>query len=84
MQIIRGRIANIENLHIGVHEKAVVDIKGLGKERAFVEFRGRKTMDLLKGFISGDTVQIVASLEASESRAGVKFNNLIACEITKG
>ncbi len=83
MQIVKGTITSVENLEIGVHVKAVVDVKCLGRERGFIEFRGKNMMELLKPFKVGDRVQIVASLEAAVSKAGVRFNNLIAYSIEK-
>lgn len=81
MQIIRGTIQKIEEHQIGVHEKAIVDVKGIGRERAFIEFKGKNMMETLKPFKDGSKVEIVASLEASISNAGVRFNNLIAYKI---
>lgn len=83
MQVIKGKVENVENLQIGVHEKAIVDVKGIGRERAFVEFRGKAMMDQLAAVKIGERVEIVASLEANVSKAGVRFNNLIAFSINK-
>lgn len=78
---ITGNIENIEYRNTAGHEKKVVTIVPDHRQRAFVEFRGRK-MDDLHGLKENDEIQVNVMLEGKISKnSGIQYNNLVAQEI---
>ncbi|KGO78665.1 MULTISPECIES: hypothetical protein [Flavobacterium] len=78
---ITGNIENIEYRNTAGHEKKVVTIVPDHRQRAFVEFRGRK-MDDLHGLKENDEIQVSVMLEGKISKnSGIQYNNLVAQEI---
>ncbi|MFL9836979.1 hypothetical protein ABS768_05675 [Flavobacterium sp. ST-75] len=78
---ITGNIENIEYRNTAGHEKKVVTIVPDHRQRAFVEFRGRK-MDELHGLKENDEIQVNVMLEGKISKnSGIQYNNLVAQEI---
>ena len=75
---ITGNIENIEYRNTAGHEKKVVTIIPDHRQRAFVEFRGRK-MDDLHGLKENDEIQVSVMLEGKISKnSGIQYNNLVA------
>lgn len=78
---ITGNIEHIEYRNTAGHEKKVVTIVPDHRQRAFVEFRGRK-MDDLHGLKENDEIQVSVMLEGKISKnSGIQYNNLVAQEI---
>lgn len=75
---ITGNIESIEYRNTAGHEKKVVTIIPDHRQRAFVEFRGRK-MDDLHGLKENDEIQVSVMLEGKISKnSGIQYNNLVA------
>lgn len=79
---ITGNIESIEYRNTAGHEKKVVTIIPDHRQRAFVEFRGRK-MDDLHGLKENDEIQVSVMLEGKVSKnSGIQYNNLVAQSVT--
>ncbi|QEE50135.1 hypothetical protein FUA48_11245 [Flavobacterium alkalisoli] len=75
---ITGNIESIEYRNTAGHEKKVVTIIPDHRQRAFVEFRGRK-MDDLHGLKENDEIQVSVMLEGKISKnSGIQYNNFVA------
>ena len=75
---ITGTIESIEYRNTAGHEKKVVTIVPDHRQRAFVEFRGRRMEDL-EPFKEHDDIQVDVSLEGKTSKnSGIQYNNLVA------
>lgn len=80
---ITGNIESIEYRNTAGHEKKVVTLIPDHRQRAFVEFRGRK-MDDLAGLKENDEVRVLVMLEGKISKnSGIQYNNLVAQEVLK-
>ncbi|RZJ80795.1 MAG: hypothetical protein EOO20_25685 [Chryseobacterium sp.] len=78
---ITGTIESIEYRNTAGHEKKVVTLAPDGRQRAFVEFRGRR-MEELDQFRENDEIEVVVSLEGKISKSsGIQYNNLVAQEV---
>lgn len=79
--IITGVIESIEYRKTAGHEKKVVTLLPDERQRAFVEFRGRK-MEKLDGVKEGDKVSVKVILEGKTSKnSGINYNNLVCTEL---
>jgi len=79
---IKGTIESIEYRNTAGHEKKVVTLVPDHRQRAFVEFRGRR-MDDLARFKEEDEIQVSVTLEGKISKnSGIQYNNLVAQEVT--
>lgn len=77
MMTITGTIESIEYRNTAGHEKKVVTIVPDHRQRAFVEFRGRR-MDDLAAFRENDEIKVEVSLEGKTSKnSGIQYNNLV-------
>ena len=75
---IKGTIESIEYRNTAGHEKKVVTLVPDHRQRAFVEFRGRR-MDDLAPFRENDEIQVSVTLEGKISKnSGIQYNNLVA------
>jgi len=75
---ITGTIESIEYRNTAGHEKKVVTLAPDGRQRAFVEFRGRR-MDDLDAYKENDEIQVAVTLEGKISKnSGIQYNNLVA------
>lgn len=75
---IKGTIESIEYRNTAGHEKKVVTLVPDHRQRAFVEFRGRK-MDDLTSFKENDEIAVEVTLEGKISKnSGIQYNNLVA------
>lgn len=75
---ITGNIENIEYRNTAGHEKKVVTILPGYRQKAFVEFRGKRMADLdhLK---ENDEIEVTVTLEGKISKnSGIQYNNLVA------
>jgi len=78
---IKGTIENIEYRNTAGHEKRVVTLVPDHRQRAFVEFRGRR-MDDLHGYKENDEIQVDVTLEGKVSKnSGIQYNNLVVQEV---
>jgi hypothetical protein len=78
---IKGTIESIEYRNTAGHEKKVVTLVPDHRQRAFVEFRGRR-MDDLAAFKENDEIQVSVTLEGKISKnSGIQYNNLVAQEV---
>ncbi|MDV6169566.1 hypothetical protein R1T16_14110 [Flavobacterium sp. DG1-102-2] len=78
---IKGTIENIEYRNTAGHEKKVVTLVPDHRQRAFVEFRGRR-MDDLHGYKENDEIQVDVTLEGKVSKnSGIQYNNLVVQEV---
>lgn len=78
---IKGTIEHIEYRNTAGHEKKVVTLVPDHRQKAFVEFRGRR-MDDLHGFKENDEIQVNVSLEGKTSKnSGIQYNNLVVQEV---
>jgi len=78
---IKGTIENIEYRNTAGHEKKVVTLVPDHRQRAFVEFRGRR-MDDLNGYKENDEIQVDVTLEGKISKnSGIQYNNLVVQEV---
>lgn len=78
---IKGTIENIEYRNTPGHEKKVVTLAPDHRQRAFVEFRGRR-MDDLHGYKENDELAVNVTLEGKVSKnSGIQYNNLVAQEV---
>jgi len=78
---IKGTIENIEYRNTAGHEKKVVTLVPDHRQRAFVEFRGRR-MDDLHGYKENDEIQVDVTLEGKISKnSGIQYNNLVVQEV---
>lgn len=78
---ITGTIEHIEYRNTQGHEKKVVTLAPDGRQRAFVEFRGRM-MENLNPFKEEDEIEVTVVLEGKTSKAsGIQYNNLVAQEV---
>lgn len=78
---IKGTIESIEHRNTAGHEKKVVTLVPDHRQRAFVEFRGRR-MDDIAGFRENDEIQVTVTLEGKISKnSGIQYNNLVAQEV---
>lgn len=77
MFTITGTIESIEYRNTAGHEKKVVTLVPDHRQRAFVEFRGRR-MDDLTHFRENDEIKVEVSLEGKTSKnSGIQYNNLV-------
>lgn len=77
MMTITGTIESIEYRNTAGHEKKVVTLVPDHRQRAFVEFRGRR-MDDLAPFRENDEIKVEVSLEGKISKnSGIQYNNLV-------
>ena len=77
MMTIKGTIESIEYRNTAGHEKKVVTLVPDHRQRAFVEFRGRR-MDDLAPFRENDEIKVEVSLEGKTSKnSGIQYNNLV-------
>ena len=75
---ITGTIESIEYRNTAGHEKKVVTLVPDHRQRAFVEFRGRR-MDELAAYKEHDEISVDVSLEGKISKnSGIQYNNLVA------
>ncbi len=82
MMTITGTIESIEYRNTAGHEKKVVTLVPDHRQRAFVEFRGRR-MDDLAPFRENDEIKVEVSLEGKTSKnSGIQYNNLVVQTIT--
>lgn len=80
---ITGNIETIEYRNTAGHEKKVVTLIPDHRQRAFVEFRGRRMEDL-SGLKENDEIQVHVMLEGKISKnSGIQYNNLVAQEVMK-
>lgn len=80
---IKGTIENIEYRNTAGHEKKVVTLVPDHRQRAFVEFRGRR-MDDLHGYKENDEIAVDVTLEGKVSKnSGIQYNNLVAQEVVQ-
>lgn len=78
---IKGTIEHIEYRTTAGYEKKVVTLMPDHRQRAFVEFRGRR-MDDLHGYKENDEIQVNVLLEGKTSKnSGIQYNNLVATEV---
>lgn len=78
---IKGTIESIEYRNTAGHEKKVVTLVPDHRQRAFVEFRGRR-MDDIAAFKENDEIQVTVTLEGKISKnSGIQYNNLVAQEV---
>jgi|GEM_PF-1826813 len=78
---IKGTIENIEYRNTAGHEKKVVTLVPDHRQRAFVEFRGRRMEDL-NGYKENDEIQVGVTLEGKISKnSGIQYNNLVVQEV---
>jgi len=78
---IKGTIESIEYRNTAGHEKKVVTLVPDHRQRAFVEFRGRR-MDDLASFKENDEIQVSVTLEGKISKnSGIQYNNLVAQDV---
>jgi hypothetical protein len=81
MMTIKGTIESIEYRNTAGHEKKVVTLVPDHRQRAFVEFRGRR-MDDIAAFKENDEIQVTVTLEGKISKnSGIQYNNLVAQEV---
>ena len=74
---IKGIIESIEYRKALGHEKKVVTIVPDHRQRAFVEFRGRKMADL-DNYRENDEIEVTVTLEGKISKnSGIQYNNLV-------
>ncbi|MFP5437466.1 MAG: hypothetical protein ACLGH8_06770 [Bacteroidia bacterium] len=75
---ITGTIESIEYRNTAGHEKKVVTLVPDHRQRAFVEFRGRR-MEELASYKEHDEIAIDVTLEGKISKnSGIQYNNLVA------
>lgn len=75
---ITGTIESIEYRNTAGHEKKVVTLVPDHRQRAFVEFRGRR-MEELATYKEQDEIAIEVTLEGKISKnSGIQYNNLVA------
>ncbi|AXG73962.1 DUF3127 domain-containing protein [Flavobacterium arcticum] len=80
---ISGNIESIEYRNTAGHEKKVVTIAPGFRQKAFVEFRGRRMADL-DAFKENDEIEVTVTLEGKTSKnSGIQYNNLVAQEVTQ-
>ena len=78
---IKGTIESIEYRNTAGHEKKVVTLVPDHRQRAFVEFRGRRMADL-DHYRENDEIQVNVTLEGKISKnSGIQYNNLVVQEI---
>ena len=78
---IKGTIENIEYRNTAGHEKKVVTLVPDHRQKAFVEFRGRRMEDLAR-YKENDEIQVSVSLEGKTSKnSGIQYNNLVVQEV---
>lgn len=78
---ITGTIESIEYRNTAGHEKKVVTLVPDHRQRAFVEFRGRR-MDDLSPYKVNDEIQVSVTLEGKTSKnSGIQYNNLVAFDV---
>lgn len=75
---ITGTIESIEYRNAAGHEKKVVTLVPDHRQKAFVEFRGRR-MDEIANYKENDEIQVDVTLEGKISKnSGIQYNNLVA------
>jgi hypothetical protein len=80
---ITGTIESIEYRNTAGHEKKVVTLVPDHRQRAFVEFRGRR-MDELASFRENDEIQVEVTVEGKVSKnSGIQYNNLVAQAVSQ-
>lgn len=78
MMTITGTIESIEYRNTAGHEKKVVTLVPDHRQRAFVEFRGRR-MEELTPYRENDEIKVEVTLEGKTSKnSGIQYNNLVA------
>ena len=79
---ITGTIEHIEYRNTAGHEKKVVTLAPDGRQKAFVEFRGRR-MDDLDAYKEQDEIAVSVTLEGKVCKnSGIQYNNLVACSVS--
>lgn len=80
---ITGTIKHIEYRNTQGHEKKVVTLAPDGRQRAFIEFRGRRMQDL-DAFTEEDDIEVTVTMEGKTSKSsGIQYNNLVAQQVAK-
>ena len=75
---ITGTIESIEYRNTAGHEKKVVTLVPDHRQKAIIEFRGRR-MDDIAAFKENDEIQVSVTLEGKTSKnSGIQYNNLVA------
>ncbi|MBF00620.1 hypothetical protein [Flavobacterium coralii] len=78
---ITGNIESIEYRNTAGHEKKVVTLLPGFRQKAFVEFRGRKMADL-DNLKENDEISVTVTLEGKTSKnSGIQYNNLVAQDV---
>lgn len=78
---ISGTIESIEFRNTAGHEKKVVTLVPDHRQRAFIEFRGRR-MDDIAAFKENDEIEVTVTLEGKISKnSGIQYNNLVAQDV---
>ena len=78
---IKGTIESIEYRNTAGHEKKVVTLVPDHRQKAFVEFRGRRMEDLAP-YKENDEIQVAVTLEGKISKnSGIQYNNLVVQEV---
>jgi len=81
---ITGTIESIEYRNTSGHEKKVVTLLPDHRQKAYVEFRGRR-MEELDAYREGDNIEVDVSLQGHVSRnSGIQYNNLVVYATRKG
>jgi hypothetical protein len=80
---IKGTIEHIEYRNTAGHEKKVVTLVPDHRQKAFVEFRGRRMEDLAR-YKENDEIQVNVSLEGKTSKnSGIQYNNLVVTDVVQ-
>ncbi|GGB84160.1 hypothetical protein GCM10007424_25230 [Flavobacterium suaedae] len=75
---ITGNIESIEYRNTAGHEKKVVTILPGYRQKAFVEFRGKRMAEL-DNLKENDEIEVTVTLEGKISKnSGIQYNNLVA------
>ena len=78
---ITGNIESIEYRNTAGHEKKVVTLLPGFRQKAFVEFRGRKMADL-DNLKENDEISVTVTLEGKTSKNScIQYNNLVAQDV---
>ncbi len=78
---IKGTIETIEYRNTAGHEKKVVTLVPDHRQKAFVEFRGKR-MDDLYGYNENDEIEVNVTLEGKTSKnSGIQYNNLVVQQV---
>ena len=75
---ITGNIESIEYRNTAGHEKKVVTLLPGYRQKAFVEFRGKRMAEL-DNLKENDEIEVTVTLEGKISKnSGIQYNNLVA------